>query len=180
MPGFSLKIALSQFLSRVGFVNCGLTSCPPLSDFSSLHTLDLHGNALSHFPSEIAILSPLKNLDVSHNRLTELPFSELINLQQLYANNNLIHDIPYSIGRLTNLQAISLANNPKLPKGLQIFAYSRLTTQRLIKRASRKKMRVAAALFVLACHRRASESLWATLPVDVVRIIARLILAQKK
>ena len=177
--GFRRKIWASQFRFRLGFVDCDLPSCPPLNAFGHIHTLDLHGNALSRFPPEIARLSTLTNLDVSRNQLSDLPFSELTKLRQLYANNNLLQDIPYSIGRLTNLESISLANNPILPKGLQIFAYNKVTTQRLVRRASRKKMRVAAALFVLMCHRRASESIWATLPVDVVRIIARLILSPK-
>ena len=58
-------------------------------------------------------LSNILSLNLSHNRLKELPdiFLEFINLTCLNVNNNRLSSLPESIRRLKRLQELDLRNN---------------------------------------------------------------------
>jgi internalin A len=75
--------------------------------------LDLGGLNLLSIPPEIATLTNLKSLIVSHNQLTSLPeeIGSLKNLTSLLANHNRVQSIPASIGNLTNIQRLDISHN---------------------------------------------------------------------
>jgi predicted nucleotide-binding protein len=78
-----------------------------------LTTLDLNGKGISRIPPQIANLSRLKRLDLSKNKLTNLPLQlfTLANLVELRLRENAIATLPRAIGNLTRLSTLDIANN---------------------------------------------------------------------
>ncbi len=111
---------------------CNLIELPSvINDFSEIEYLDLSQNSiksfdmsikpifinlsqnqLTKFPESICI-DTLKDLDLSHNKIENLPdkISEMINLESLNLSWNMIQELPRSIGNLRKLQAIELSIN---------------------------------------------------------------------
>ena len=79
---------------------------------TSLRDLELSYNKLKILP-DLRSLSCLKRLNISHNILEALPdeLCELWTLGKLEAGDNRIHVIPRSISNLTVLSVLSLKNN---------------------------------------------------------------------
>lgn len=83
-----------------------------LSELTLLHTLNVNCNNLTALPS-FSGLENLSRLDVSHNKLTELPqgIYELEHLAEIYASNNQIAFIDAKVSKLTTLKVLSLNAN---------------------------------------------------------------------
>jgi Leucine-rich repeat (LRR) protein len=76
----------------------------------SVHTLVCSGKGIKSLVG-IEQLSSLKNVNVSHNQLTDLsPLSEIKGLQVFYATNNQIESVD-ALDSLDELNAISLRSN---------------------------------------------------------------------
>lgn len=84
--------------------DCQLRVVPDLSEFESLVTLDISSNKLTELP---VLPESLEELIINNNRLTKVDNS-LPNLKRFSANNNKIQSINY--GRL--IEIIYLKNNP--------------------------------------------------------------------
>lgn len=94
----------------------GLTAIP-MGIFSqtTLERLDLSKNKLTGAPpSQIGQLTRLKNLDLSANALTGLPaeLGRLDKLEVLNVSNNQLTGLPMEIGNLTQLKVLDVSGNP--------------------------------------------------------------------
>jgi internalin A len=85
-----------------------------LQALTNLEQLDLDGNLLARFPSELCQLTNLRELDLSGNRLTELPaeLGQLTSLEKLNLRGNRLAELPTELGQLTDLQELDLGGNP--------------------------------------------------------------------
>jgi GTPase SAR1 family protein len=91
-----------------------LTTIPAeVFDFVWLEKLDLSYNRLSELPDSIGNLQNLSVLYLTNNQLIELPASigNLQNLSVLYLISNQLSEIPDSIGNLQNLSILELSKN---------------------------------------------------------------------
>lgn len=92
--------------------------------WQSLEALQLDCNGLKQLDAEILVLPTLKELDVSHNSLTELPdfFNEegCCKLVKVNVANNKINVLPDSIFKCALLRELNIANNqmPELQEGI--------------------------------------------------------------
>lgn len=100
----------------------------PLSKFTRLLHLSLANLALEEVPQEILGLATLEILDLSGNRLKELPdLSALQSLKILVLNENLLEALPASLAELT-LRGLDLRSNSfnsfpsNLPVGLELLS----------------------------------------------------------
>lgn len=88
---------------------------PHLRNFPNcLRTLDLSENRFVTLPGEqLANFTLLRHLNVSANRLIELPeaLGALVKLETLNAINNMIVRLPRSLAELRNLKQVHLSNN---------------------------------------------------------------------
>jgi len=95
-----------------------LTEVPDgIGALSQLAELSLQHNLLSTFPTNVcrlpAMQRSLRVLDVSDNQIKHLPVQlcELANLVTFKAANNLLEQIPPTIGRLQQLKVLTLSGN---------------------------------------------------------------------
>lgn len=107
-----------------------------LLKIGSLEYLHFGHNNLSGYnfkskKQQVIGLQKLKQLDLQHNDLEELPFDlgTLKNLEDLSIYNNKIKSLPVSIGKLKELTSLSMSHNKirQLPvemKKLQIYEFS--------------------------------------------------------
>ncbi len=88
---------------------------PPIiyEDLTNIKHLNLHGNQISTFPSELQSLEHLERLKFGHNYLYSLPdiFSSFKCLIEIAFNNNFLTRLPPSFADLTKLESIDLTNN---------------------------------------------------------------------
>lgn len=83
--------------------------------FPNLESLDWHHNKTAKFPQELASLPLLKILELSSNRISELPdLSGLVSLQTLDIHGNLLTSLPDSIWTLPNLKELGISRNRQL------------------------------------------------------------------
>jgi len=84
--------------------------------------LDLRGLRLTEIPEEIASLTQLQKLLLSHNQLTEIPeaIASLTQLQHLDLSDNYLTEIPEAIASLTQLEKLDLYGNQltELPEAI--------------------------------------------------------------
>lgn len=66
---------------------------------------------LQSLPQEIENLVNLHTLSLGYNQLHTIGLGKLINLQELYLNDNLLGTIEPDLGKLTNLCTLGLENN---------------------------------------------------------------------
>jgi len=86
--------------------------------------LDLSGRGLAAIPLEIFSRTHLLRLDLSHNKLTGAPQSQigqLKNLVSLDLSNNSLTGLPAELGQLSTLEVLNVSNNrlTGLPMELQ-------------------------------------------------------------
>ena len=84
-----------------------------IATFKNLKHLDLSNNKLKEIPPIFSNLIQLEELRLEYNELTEFPkILSLVNLKLLYLHNNFITTIPDEIDNLSNLNELSLDFNP--------------------------------------------------------------------
>src|SRR6266700_1507525 len=92
------------------------------NDDNRLIKLGLSGLALTQLPPELWQLINLHELYLDNNQLSQLPseIGQLTNLHKLWLNNNQINQLPSEIGQLINLQKLRLDDNQlsQLPPNL--------------------------------------------------------------
>lgn len=77
-------------------------------------SLDLSDRGLSEIPSDVFSKTELQQLDVSGNRLTGAPQSQigqLKNLTFLDLSDNMLTGLPAELGRLNKLETLDVSNN---------------------------------------------------------------------
>ena len=81
---------------------------------TKLEVLNLSGNKLTELPSEISDLRELRGLWVRDNQLVGLPISiqRLTKLERLALNGNKLTELPTEIGDLRLLSELSVSHNP--------------------------------------------------------------------
>jgi len=80
---------------------------------STLTTLDLSYNCFVMVPDVVCELLQLKELFMNNNQLSQLPdrISSLVNLQVLHVQHNKLTSLPDELHHLKNLNTLLLANN---------------------------------------------------------------------
>lgn len=76
--------------------------------------LDLSGRGLTSIPMEVFSRTDLVRLDLSNNRLTQAPQSQigqLVNLKYLDLSGNSLTGLPAELGRLDKLEVLDVSNN---------------------------------------------------------------------
>lgn len=111
----------------------GLTSIP-MDVFSrtDLQQLDLSNNRLTGAPqSQIGQLKNLKSLDLSGNQLTGLPaeLGQLNKLETLNVANNKLTGLPNELGNLTQLRIFDITGNPYSAQDLDGIASKLINTE---------------------------------------------------
>ena len=116
MKAYNLETALKhrEEVTELSLHNCRLDHLPPVVfGMPRLWKLEVSVNRIGEMPRQIGQLKNLRSLSLSFNQLTELPprFFELRQLTELNLSNNQIKSLPPAIGRLQNLQRLRLAGN---------------------------------------------------------------------
>jgi len=109
------KSAINMASKELDLSGRGLTAIP-MDVFSqtNLVKLDLSKNRLTNAPqSQIGQLKDLVFLDLSNNQLTGLPaeIGQLKNLEVLNVSNNQLTGLPLEIGNLTQLRILDISGN---------------------------------------------------------------------
>ncbi|WP_051041004.1 leucine-rich repeat domain-containing protein [Fibrisoma limi] len=100
-------------LRKLVLLRCGLDSLPAtIGQLTKLQELNVSSNKLCQLPN-LGQLRELNRLDVTQNQLTTLPddIGQLTQLTTLNAGQNRLRELPASIGRLTKLSFLLLFNN---------------------------------------------------------------------
>ena len=109
----SLKCLRTLNLSRN---NLGTEGVPDdIFDNEELNTLDLSHNKLTEVPEGMVRSKSVLVLNLSHNKLETIPSQMLANTTDLLhfdVSNNDLDALPPQLRRLSNLQTLNLSNNP--------------------------------------------------------------------
>lgn len=109
---------LRPFVTILHIDNCfQLTSIHPgIGDLPLLRWLNLSYNRLTELPIEIAKLRYLERLHCNNNQITTIPmeFWALKNLEELRCETNKIRAFPTGLLLLPNLRDVQMENNPLL------------------------------------------------------------------
>jgi len=115
-----IKNVLTTGKTSLFLSNLNLSRFPPLNSLKGQLTfLDLSGNKLTELPQEIDSYKLLTTLYLSNNKLTKLPSTigncEL--LTTLFLDNNMLTELPSTIGNCKQLAHLHLSDNrlAKLP-----------------------------------------------------------------
>ncbi|KAL7748370.1 hypothetical protein RI367_006332 [Sorochytrium milnesiophthora] len=107
---------LGDFCVRLSLSSNDLTTLP--ADFSKVHQLRylrLDNNQLEHIPPSVCTLSSLETLDVSRNKITQLPndLQQLGNsLKTLVLSHNAVARIPQFVAHMGQLRVLKADHNP--------------------------------------------------------------------
>lgn len=117
------KVFLKQSLHLEHNHLSSLSGGGNLKDLCLLQVLDLHDNAFVHIPLEIGRLVNLLELYLNDNQIKMLPASvcELKKLKLLDMSNNALKELPVNFGNLANLRKLNVLGNKslkQLPKSL--------------------------------------------------------------
>ncbi|GJP56328.1 hypothetical protein CLOM_g15390 [Closterium sp. NIES-68] len=83
---------------------------------ATVDTLDLSSNRIASLPTEISLMSELRQLNLGNNQLSitlsDVTWGEFLSLEGLYLGwNEITGSIPVEMGDLSNLKALQLQNN---------------------------------------------------------------------
>src|SRR3990172_5635657 len=108
-----LQLNLPVPLQTADAIRAWMNDPANAGQLNSIIALSVVGRNLRIIPSEIRLLTQLRQLDLACNKITEIPnaISTLTQLQQLYLAHNQITMIPHDISALTQLQRLDLAGN---------------------------------------------------------------------
>jgi hypothetical protein len=90
------------------------TSFPKtFNQLTKLEILNVSGNRLEELPHGVLELGGLKALHAGGNRLQSIPcrLGDMLSLEILYLGGNQLRDIPATIGKLKNLVSLALCDN---------------------------------------------------------------------
>lgn len=93
-----------------------------ISECELLVSLDLSRNKLTEIPYEIEYLEHLKHLNLSHNKITDaetVDFSACTQLTHIDLSNNKLTQIPDELLALQQLEVLNIENNPILPATIE-------------------------------------------------------------
>ncbi len=92
---------------------------------AGLPELDLSNRAITFLPPEIGTLSHLRRLDLTNNRLEQLPMEicRLLNLEELLLSANRLTVLPPELGRLQKLKRLELDDNPLRQPPEEVIAH---------------------------------------------------------
>ncbi|KAG6854604.1 hypothetical protein C0991_004206 [Blastosporella zonata] len=102
-------------LKRIAFGNNRLTTLPTeFALLSQLRYLNLKRNSFSVFPDVLTLMPSLDTLDISHNKITKLPFhaGHLVHLRVFSLSRNKIVRLPRYLSQFTNLEVLQVERNP--------------------------------------------------------------------
>ena len=105
---------ISKFVTALSFQKCRFVSFTNADQLKSLTSLELNHCILQHFPSELASLPNILNINLSNNKISKIcpeslsSFPKLVNLD---LSSNLLDHIPLSMINLTALKHLNLRNN---------------------------------------------------------------------
>ncbi|XP_067119917.1 leucine-rich repeat-containing protein 57-like [Centruroides vittatus] len=94
--------------------NCDLSEFPrDLFSLKTLRTLDISGNKISNIPSNVGLFVHLKHLTANNNKISQLPkeIGNLTKLESLSLNGNRLTALPSTLSQLKNLRTVSISNN---------------------------------------------------------------------
>jgi len=96
---------------------------PPLLCDSRLENLYLNANCITNLPDSFSLMKNLKCLDLSNNKLQQLPpcVLSLTKLEKLYLHDNVLLSWlpPQMASSLTNLRTLCLSRNEELPEEMR-------------------------------------------------------------
>ncbi|MBS3903918.1 MAG: hypothetical protein KGZ39_01160 [Simkania sp.] len=102
--------------AKLDLKGLGLSSLPQrvFGELTQLTDLDVSGNRLEELPEEIVELSRLTTLKAYSNQLRSLPkdIGKLQKLDALDISENNLLELPVGIGELVNLTSLDLSENP--------------------------------------------------------------------
>ncbi len=158
---------------------------PTFWDLVTLKELRLEQNLISVLPKEICLLENLESLRLTGNKLSSVPaeLCRLTKLRMLCLDHNQLTVLPADLSRLTLLQCFFLNGN-RLPTRIAYCGSSKLAmSQKIIADISyfyRDTFMVASSAAVcLLCIRRFRQSDLSVFPMDVVRILGRLLIESR-
>lgn len=109
----SLKTIFVATLALYLFgAGCATTQTVPSKPNSAV--LDLHGQNLTAIPASVFAKTELTTLNLSYNRLTQAPPSQigqLVNLTSLDLSYNQLTGLPAELGRLQKLETLNVSYN---------------------------------------------------------------------
>lgn len=119
-------------LRRVDLSFNALVSLPEsIGQLRELQDLAVRENALVTLPSTFGDLSSLVMLNCEHNQLEKLPraaFSERMTaMETLVLSRNKLHDLPETIGLVTNMRLLKVSNNRLTSVPMELGALVNLT-----------------------------------------------------
>ena len=107
-------LVLVSLLVLIGAGCSNQASPTPSSQVPAGTTLDLSGRGLTAIPAYVFTRTELVRLDLSNNKLTGAPQSQigqLINLTTLDLSDNALTGLPAELGRLNKLEVLDVSNN---------------------------------------------------------------------
>lgn len=112
---YSFTVLLCLVLFGAGCASLPIKTSPLPSAVQPVSpVLDLHGQGLTKIPENTFSQTNLTRLDLSGNRLTGAPPSQIGQLTQLTSlnlSNNALTGLPAELGRLTQLQELNVSRN---------------------------------------------------------------------
>ncbi|KAJ0981120.1 hypothetical protein J5N97_009375 [Dioscorea zingiberensis] len=124
------QVILEQKCLRTLYLykSCSGLEMHMIGRFTLLRALMLNGEMVKHIPNNIQDLAHLRLLDLDHSQIHELPYSigNLTNLQFLtLVNCKSLSSLPKSVTKLGNLRCLSLHNSPlsHVPRGIGKLEY---------------------------------------------------------
>lgn len=129
-----IEAALQEGATELDLSGLGLTELPEeIASLTQLRSLYLSHNQLTELPEAIASLTQLQSLRLSDNQLTELPeaIASLTQLQELNLRSNQLTELPEAIASLTQLQSLDLSSNQLTELPAAVTSLTQLQTLNL-------------------------------------------------